>query len=468
MWSFVSSGPLPLYKQVVQRIEILVTSGKLPPGERLPAERVLARLMEVNRSTIIRALDELTDRGVLWRKRGSGTYVSNDRWGVQNYAMSNWQGPSAPVYSRTEAAFRRNAAIAREKALQDGVRFDDLSGDGLARDLLPDIPTPATMWEEAVAAEQGNEAAYLGLTSFRKSVQEYLAQTAGFSVPLEEILITSGSRQALFLIIQCLLKPGDAVGIEAPSYCYSLPIFQAAGLRLFALPMDGEGVVPEGLERVANRHSLKMIFLNPVFHNPTGTVMADARKKIVLDFCAKARIPIVEDDAYSQLYFESMCGLSPVKAYDARGQVMYTGSLSSYAGGNLRAGWLVAPRPVITRLADARLMMDAGLSVMPQILATAYLDSVAATHLPRLRAALASRAEAMTSRICTILSGDVEMEPPRGGLYCYPRLGVMGEKAYAAAQEAFVRHGLLPALGESFGDARRAFRFNISLFHEKA
>lgn len=457
---------LPVYKQLVRHMEAAIISGKLAPGERLPAERTLARLLGVNRSTVIRALDDLADRGVLVRKRGSGTYVNREKWGVQSYARINWQEPPALLPAKRDGPFQREAAVLREKAARGEIALRDLSRDDLAPDLLPAVTIPGRSWEEIVRAEQGDEAAHLGLASFRQSVSRFLNREAGLAVPPEEILITTGSRQAIFLITQCLLKVGDAVGVEAPSYFYSLPVFQAAGLRLFALPTDNGGVVPGELEHIAARRSLKMIFLNPVFHNPTGTVMSVARKRAVLAFCAAKRIPIVEDDAYGFLRFKARGGLAPIKAHDADSQVIYTGSLSSYAGRNIRAGWLVAPPGVIARLATARHMMDAGLSVLPQMLAQEYLDRVAQTHLPQLRRALASRAERLALHLRDVSGCAFTFTPPPGGLFLYATVPTGRE--YVAAQREFLRRGIIPALGEEFGDTRPSFRLNHSLFRDEA
>ncbi len=460
MWTLTPSSRLPLYKQIIQLVERLLASGKLAPGERLPAERMLAQLMGVNRTTVVHALDTMVDRGLLIKKRGSGTYVNSEKWGVQNYALVNWQGPSEVLPGKSECAFLRDALVMREAAALSGRPFHDLSGDGLSPDLLPDLGFPQWSWEEMVFAEKNEETARLGLLSLRLSVQRFLREMRGLLVPLDEILITTGSRQSLFLISQCLLRPGDAVGVEAPSYFYSLPIFQAAGLRLFPLPMDGGGIYVSGLENAASRRPLKMIFLNPVFHNPTGSVMKDARKKAVLSFCARMRIPIVEDDACSLLPFGKPRDMSSLKAHDKQNQVVHMGSLSSYAGRTLRVGWLVAPPAVIARLADVRLMMDAGLSVLPQILATEYLNHAAARHLPDIRAKLAERAARLAARLDSLFGSRITFSRPSGGLFTYVAASEAGAHAHALLQRDFLANALQPALGEAFGDMRGAFRFN--------
>lgn len=474
MWNIsdlaAQAGSIPVYKLIAGRIGELAASGRLPPGGRLPAERTLARLFGVNRSTVVRAFDELEERGLLLRKRGSGTYVAAGKWGVQSYATLNWREPPALLAMPGETAFRREAAVSRERAAREGTPFLDLSGDDLAPDLLPELAAEGSAgsgkqlekaWKEAVKAERGEEAAHLGLPSLRRAVAHFLRP--GADIPEDTVLITSGSRQAIFLITQCLLRPGDAVGVEAPSYFYSLPVFQAAGIRLCALPVDEGGVTLDGLAVASSRRSLKMIFLNPVFQNPTGAVMRDARKRDVLAFCAKTRIPIVEDDAYSRLFFRNRTDLAPIKAWDGSGQVIYIGSLSSYAGRNLRAGWLAAPPPVIARLAGARHMMDAGLSVLPQLLAREYLG-MAEEHLPGLRKSLAGRSGALMSRLRGICGDGLVFSPPGGGLYLYAEAREKDAESLKRVRRELFGAGLVPAPGEEFGDAPGFFRFNCSMF----
>jgi DNA-binding transcriptional MocR family regulator len=243
-------------------------------------------------------------------------------------------------------------------------------------------------------------------------------------------------------------------------------VFQAAGLRLYALPMDMHGVTMEGLENLTSRRPVKMIFLNPIFHNPTGTAMSDARKRAVLDFCAARRIPIVEDDAYSQLYFDEKTSRRPIKALDIQEQVIYIGSLSSYADSTMRAGWLVAPPAVIGKLAEARHMMDAGLSVLPQILAGEYLDHAAARHLSDLRVALSMRADRLREYLRDVFGDRLSLTRPSGGLYLYASAPSADDKTRNALQRDFLRLGVIPAPGEAFGDPGMAVRFNHSMFSE--
>jgi DNA-binding transcriptional MocR family regulator len=456
----------PLYKQIVAFIEQAVENGLLNGGERLPSERAMGELLGVNRSTIVRALDDLEDRGVLLRRRGSGSYVNGEKWGLRQYPIMNWQTPARARPDPAAAARERLVVRYRQEARQSGRTLTDCSGSEPAADLLPSLTLPEPAWSEVLSRELRAEGSLTGLSFFRETVREHLRVSLGLSVEREQILITSGARQALFLISQCLLKPGDAVGIEAPSYFYSLPLFQAAGLRLFALPLDREGVVVEGLDAVVARRGLRMIFLNPVFQNPTGHVMSRARKEELVGYCRARRLPIVEDDAYSLLGFSPNTGVSPIKCQDTRGQVIYVGSLSSYMGPKIRAGWLAAPKEIVDRLGEVRLHMDAGLSVLPQLLADSYLRLTYPEHVVSLRARLAKRSAALQDKIGAEFGGYFDWFPPSGGLhlYLYSRKGQQVKDS--TLLEKMLRCGLIPAPGSDFGDAGNNFSMNFSKFSE--
>ncbi|CAI8840517.1 hypothetical protein PMEGAS67_57330 [Priestia megaterium] len=105
----------------------------------------------------------------------------------------------------------------------------------------------------------------------------------------------------MYLITQCLLSPGDAVAIESLSYCYSLPLFQSAGLRIFGLPVGPNGINPQDIEDLYHKHQIRMVFLNPTYQNPTGTVLTDKRRKEVIEIAERLGIPIVEDDPFGLL-----------------------------------------------------------------------------------------------------------------------------------------------------------------------
>ncbi len=465
MWVLpaTSAEKKPLYRQIMELIEDSIANGMLNAGDRLPSERQLGELLDVNRSTVINALDKLADRGVLIRKTGSGTFVNPENWGLQSYPVLNW---SPPAHGRTgpdDYAMRVEAL--RKKSLLEHKPLLDLASGSITPDLLPVQTFPELSWYNLCAQEQDAENAMLGLYSFRLAVQSHLRQKLNLQVDLEQILITSGAQQALFLISQALLKPGDIIGVEAPSYFYLLPIFQASGLRLCALPVDEEGVIPGKLSQLAEKNQLKMIFINPVFQNPTGYVMGEERKKNLLQFCRRKHIPIVEDDAYSLLSFNPQTDITPLKKYDRQQQVIYIGSLSKYIGNNIRAGWLIAPKAIINKLASIRQKIDFGLSALPQLLAEHYLLNHIDRHTLQLQARLAQRAERLMSWLAQRYPGEFSMRQPLGGLYLYARFTAPDPaKKFARLLNDLLDEDIIVARGSDFGDKATAIRLNYAHF----
>ena len=459
-----TTGRTPLYRKIIALVEQGIESGALSGGERLPSERALSDLLGVNRSTVLRALDELADRGVLLRKQGSGTFVNHEKWGLQNYPVLNWRPAPGLQAGQGGNSYGLRVRQMQAEAVRGGAALWDFSGSDLPADLLPEVALPEFSWQDLITQEMEDESSHVGLHSFRQAVRGHLRRSVDLEVGADEILITSGAQQALFLITQCLLRPGDAIGIEAPSYFYSLPVFQAAGLRLYAIATDEEGITPEGLEALAARRTLRMIFLNPVFQNPTGHAMSHRRKRQILELCAAKHIPVVEDDAYSALAFSRGPDILPLKRQDARHQVLYIGSLSSYVGKNIRAGWLVAPRAIVHKLAEMRQQIDAGLSVLPQLLAKEYLTGAADGHQECLRRTLAERAAGMTAWLESRYPGVFQYRQPQGGFYLYLRCPEASDDEYTRVLHDLLRQRVLVAQGRDFGDNAHSLRLNFGHF----
>ncbi|CAI3943074.1 DNA-binding transcriptional regulator [Commensalibacter communis] len=464
MWHLPVSSTHPLYKQVIDLIEQAIVNGQLSPGEQLPSERKMSVLLQVNRSTIIHALNELTDRGVIIRKIGSGSFVNPDKWGLQTHPLMNWQ-PLKSAYTQfpkddyvLQVQHLRKECIEQQKSIQDMATGD------LSPNLLPDLNLTNLPIKDLLSLEQDDETAQLGLYSFRQAVQNHMHKRLGLKVDLSEILITTGTQQALFLISQTLLKPGDRIGVEAPSSFYRLPIFQAAGLRICALPMDENGVTLQGLKALVQKHPIKMVFLNPLFQNPTGSCMDQKRKQQILEYCHHYQIPLIEDDACSMLSFSSNVNITPIKAFDTHQQVIYMGSLSKYMGKNIRAGWVIAPKSIIAQLAHIRQQIDGGLSVLPQLLAEHYLRHQQDQHCSHLQQQLALKAKLLCEWLQTNHHNDLSFTPPQGGLYCYAKFHEDKLKKIPKILQSWLTQKITIAKGEEFGGKAGEIRFNFSQF----
>lgn len=455
MWKPDRSSQQPLFQQIADDLERRISYGEFPPGSLLPSERKLAEQLQVNRSTVILAYEQLRSLGIIERKSGSGTRVSQHKWGATPRHTPNWHRYVEGGSFLPNLPFLRRI---REALQQDGSIIDFASGE-LAADLSPNDEIRSIISDSPFAEYLGydNPQGYMPL---RQSLVDFLRQHRSIRTTESSILITSGSQQSLYLITQCLLMPGDAVAIEDPSYCYSLPMFQSAGLRLFRLPVDEHGVHPHDVRFLYKKHRIRMVFVNPNFQNPTGTVLAAERRHQLLDVAGELGIPIVEDDPFSMTAYDEPPP-PPLKSADQHGSVLYIGSMSKMAASGLRIGWMVAPHSVVDRLADARQQMDFGLSVVPQRIAERFLSSPHVTpHLERLRNHLLYKRDLLMEALQRELSDQLEFRTPRGGLHLWCR--VIPKVSDHKLLEEALRRGVAFVPGSVYGSDAGYVRFTYA------
>ncbi|KKD47008.1 aminotransferase-like domain-containing protein [Listeria seeligeri] len=460
MWQLNSDSKLPIYLQIVDLIETKIMNGELLPEEKLPPERKLAALFGVNRSTVVRALDELTSRAVIVRKQGSGTIVNAEKWGLFAGQSTNWR------HYLTQGGFTPTVPYVRQTGIIEKHHSDkiiDASTGELPLEMTPKLETPSRSWQSFIAEEQLEDAA--GYQPLRETIEKQMRVAYDLNVRPEQILITSGAQQALFLITQCLLKPGDAVAIESPSYFYSLSLFQSAGLRIFALPMDSEGVIISELKDLYHKHRVKMVFVNPTFQNPTGLVMSLQRRKELVKVCAHLQIPIVEDDPFSELAALDENIPVPLKQLDTD-NVLYIGSLSKIMGSTTRIGWLIGPAAVIERLALARNEMDFGLSIFPQVLASAVLNTTGYdAHVKQLQQILMERRDFLIRALEETLPNELIYNKPAGGFHLWISLPM--EFRSIRDFDIFANNDLLIMPGFLFGVKETIIRVTYARLNQK-
>ncbi|MBW7473152.1 PLP-dependent aminotransferase family protein [Paenibacillus oenotherae] len=455
MWRPDRADKTPLYQQIVDHIERRISYAELPPGSALPSERKLAEQLGVNRSTVIQAYEELRASGLVESIVGSGTRVSRTKWGIAPSHTPNWRQyteggtflPNLPLMRRIREATSNNSSII------------NLASGELSSDLFPNDIVHSLLREQNFNEHLGYDDPQ-GFHPLRKSLVSSLKQYNGIHTTESSILITSGSQQSLYLITQCLLSPGDAVAVEDPSYCYSLPMFQSAGLRIFRLPVHHDGIEPDDMIRLYRQHRIRMVFLNPNYQNPTGAILSESKRKRLLEAAALLRIPIVEDDPFSLTAFSGAVP-PPLKAMDTDGIVLYIGSLSKIAASGLRIGWMIAPQSVIGRLSDARQQMDFGLSIIPQwvaeqLLASGRFDD----HIARLRRALDQRQEIMVQSLSDILQNKVAFSPPQGGLNIWCKINRPVDDSKLL--EESIRRGVVFVPGSVYGSEPGFIRFSYA------
>ena len=434
-WKPDQTSQTPLYRQIVEYVCRKVSSGQWTVGMRLPSQRAMAELWQVNRSTVVTAVEELASYGILESGYGAGTRIAGNTWSI---LMSR----QSPDWNRYIGAGEFQANLPTVQIINK-LEFDDYIRLGTGE---PDPRLfPQEMMSEVLAELAGsitslNYLEPLGLLKLREVLSAYLEQE-GIHAPPSCILITSGSLQALQLISICMLKRGSTVFAEAPSYVKSLQVFQSAGMHIEGVPMDREGLRFEKMERRLRgkyggepRHLLYTI---PTFQNPTGILMPEARREQLLAFCSRYRLPIIEDTAYSQVWFEEKPPLS-LKARDKSGMVLHLGTFSKSLAPGLRIGWVVGPESVVQRLGDVKMQIDYGASSLSQWAAARFLETGRYdAYLAEYRLEMRRRRDRALEAMEKHLTGKAAWRMPRGGFYIWTTLrgSVSTEQLFRRALE---------------------------------
>jgi 2-aminoadipate transaminase len=279
------------------------------------------------------------------------------------------------------------------------------------RDVLAEVPERALQYA-TTEGEPGLRAALAERTSRR-----------GLATRAEEILVTTGSQQALSLLATALLEPGDAVLVEDPCYLAALQAFRFAGARVIAVPGDADGIDPRALEELVTRERPKLLYTVPTFQNPTGRTMAAERRAAIASVAARRGLWIVEDDPYGELRFEGE-RVPWIASYDGAGdRTVLLGSFSKVMAPGMRLGWLRAPAALRRACAVAKQAADLHTPTVNQLAAARYLvDRDLDGHVARVAGVYRERRDAMLAGIADALPAGSTWTRPEGGMFLWARL----------------------------------------------
>ncbi|MFD2115877.1 PLP-dependent aminotransferase family protein [Paenibacillus yanchengensis] len=460
MWKPDRKNDSPLYMQIADYIEQQIISGEFPPGSLLPSERKLAEKLDVNRSTIVLAYSELRALGLIESRPGSGTRVNSTKWGTIPKQSIQWDQYLQPANAVSPKGLQKRV----RDALQQDASLINLASGELNSDLSPIDEINQFMKIQKYQEMLGYNDP-LGSIKLRSAVANHLQSENQIQTSNASILITSGTQQALYLICHYLLSPGDTIAIEDPSFYYSMPMFEDAGLRVFRMKLEqtdqqGETSLSSDLHQALKKNRVKMIFLNPNFQNPTGAVMSEDQKLDLLLLTNDLGIPIVEVDPFSLTAFQSKCP-QPLKSSDSIGSVIYIGSLSKTVAAGLRIGWLVAPRLIVEKLAEARQLIDYGQSSLPQQVAAEFISSEHfQAHLGRLRLHLLYKRDLLIEALQLHLSELVTFEIPEGGLHLWCELHF--KVSETKLLDEAIKQGVVFMPGSVFGKETGHLRFTFA------
>ena len=245
----------------------------------------------------------------------------------------------------------------------------------------------------------------------------------GLATTAEQLLVTSGSQQALTLVATVLLEPGDAVLVEEPSYLAALQAFQLAGAEVVPVPCDDQGLDPDAVAALAARHGARLLYTVPTFQNPTGRTLPLARRTALVEVAERAGLWVIEDDPYGELRYAGEPEPALASLPGAEDRVLALSTLSKVAAPGLRIGWVRAPEALRRPLTVAKQAADLHSSTVDQAAAARWLAVVdLEAHLRVLREAYGARRDALLGGLAAALPPGSVHNRPEGGMFVWARL----------------------------------------------
>jgi len=414
---------IPLYVQIASQVRKMISSGVLKAGDRLPANREFARTLDVNRNTVTTAYADLEADGLIASHVGRGTFVT-DIASVKSASVAQERvQPSPMMWSTMLGGTQRDTwlnGLMLSQPRKDAISF--------AHGLPPTELFPLEDFRRSVdrvLRREGRALLQLGLSSGYAPLQEFISSQmalAGIKSRPDEILITNGCQQSLDLIRRVLVEPGDEVVLENPTYPGAISVFCNYNARYVTVPAGDNGINLDALEDVLSQRRPKLIYTIPTFHNPTGVRMDIAARRRLIEIASRHRVPIIEDDIYSELHYDGPMYPS-LKALDEQGVVISINSFSKVGFPGLRVGWIVAPRVVIEHLNIVKQNCDLHASLLTQ--AALYEFSrhgLLARHIRRVKKAYAHRRDVMLESLEKHFPKDAVWTKPGGGMAVWVKL----------------------------------------------
>ena len=322
--------------------------------------------------------------------------------------------------SRDAASFRPSAIRAFARLINDPNVISFAGGvpnpQTFPADSIAEIAARVVREKRSVSLQYGPTR---GLLRLMESIAS-ISRGRGIECAAEDVIVTTGSQQALDLIAHALLDPGDAVLVELPTYIGGTASFYARSAQLHGVAQDDDGVVPESLEEAAARLHPKLVYTIPNFQNPSGRLMAQDRRLRVLELAEKYDFLVIEDDPYGELVYVDDADTTAMKSRDATGRVLYLGSFSKILAPGLRCGWIVAPRELASKLEIAKQAADlcSGMldqSIIDEFIATGQLPG----QIARVRDFYRGKRGTLIESLAEHFTGRATWTSADGGLFSF-------------------------------------------------
>ena len=432
--SLDAASPTPLHQQLFLSLRQAILEGRLKPHTQLPSSRGLATELRISRNTVLTAYDQLTAEGYLTSRVGAGSYVSDQL--PEDLLERHGQGPVSTVNKR-EVYLSKMAQPFQGKPLLEQYRGLPFS---------PGLPAleefPFEDWARLLARHWRRpkreflvDNPIAGAKVLREAIANHLGQTRAVRCHADQVIILSGSQQAIHLVVRAFAEPGDPIWMEEPGYPGIRDAIIAAGATPISVPVDGEGFRLDRAKSLAA--DARLACISPSHQYPLGQTMSLGRRLELLDWAKTEGRFILEDD-YDSEYRYAGRPLSSLQGLDEDNRVLYVGTMSKVMFSGLRIGYMVVPEDLVDIFLALRRNIDSHSPSVPEAaLADFITEGYLAGHIRRMRLLYEHRQNCLLALLQDRLGDFLAVAPQESGMHLVaylPRI-ISDQRVQAAARE---------------------------------
>jgi len=412
--SFIQLKPkdaTALYLQIVFEFIKAIQLGMLPEGTKLPGTRILCKLLNVNRNTLIKAFQDLELQGWIAILPNKGTFILSEQKNKSGFTPSKKTADVVESFT-----FKRSTILENPKEVSNLLyQFNDgqpdlrlVQTDVLARLYVSKLKTQkrTNNWEQLQKQSH---------LQFKMHFANYLNLTRGLRIATANLLTTSNHEISLYLVTKLLISPGDKVVVGAPGYYISNMTLSDSGAQILSIPVDKDGIDTKQLKKLCQEHTIRVLYLTSTYHYPTTISLSAKRRIEVLELASQYGFVIIEDDYDFDFHYDNNPVL-PLAALDSNERVVYIGSFGRSLPSGFGYGFIAAPSEFIKELEKHQNIMEPGIDIIKEQVLTDWIKEGEVHRLSKKNKKIyKERRDYFVSLLNEKLKGKIKFKiPPRG------------------------------------------------------
>jgi GntR family transcriptional regulator/MocR family aminotransferase len=407
----------PVYQQVANGLIKLIIEGKLKPGFSLPASRALAEMMNLNRTTIVAAYEELRIQDWIEVIPRKGIFVSGQLPVIKPRSFK--KETKVEKQQTLKPDFFRKLTTAN-LPVSDEHPYDIVINDGYPDSRVAPLGALFSKYKSLSSKNLMNslvlKANAAGSVNLRNELAVFLSKTRGINTDLEQVVVTRGAQVAIYMAARMILKPGSTVIVGDINYNLANEVFTQAGATLVKVKIDENGMNIDEVERICKAKRPDLLYIIPHHHHPTTVTLSAERRMKLLHLIQHYRLPVIEDDYDYDFHYDN-CPILPLASADHSGYVIYIGSITKTLGPLIKMGYIVANKDFIWQLINFKMIMEIrGDILMEEAVASLYSTGEMQRHISRSVKLYKSRRDYFCDLLVQELGDMVQFTKPLGGM----------------------------------------------------